>query len=158
MTPFLSWLKNAYQESTRKRVERFAVMQGQHDGHALVAIIDMSLADYPERKAVPWFLGISVPLINPGQDGLPSKRDAAALNEWEDDIEKKVAKEGRSVFIGRATWNGSRELLFYIEKPQPLIGKLKELISAHSTRPFAFRCERDETWTNVAVYFEGPSK
>jgi hypothetical protein len=161
MATFLSKLAAIWQKSVSKAGNAdekgqpsFSVIQGEMDGHPLFAIIDMSLRNYKSKASLPWFLSISTPLINPTKDGLPTDKDSSALNEWEDLTASKIQAESRFVYVGHVTWNGSREALFYIEKQELVVNKLKKLADDHVTRPFAFRCEKDEKWDKVAIYFK----
>jgi hypothetical protein len=85
-------------------------------------------------------------------EGLPTNAEAAALNHWEDEIEGVVSAAVGFKYIGRVTWNGHRELLYQLSEPDAAASALQRLISAGSTRPFAFRCERDDSWNHVAGY------
>ena len=138
---------NASQKGT------FSVLGSEVDGRPLIAIIDMGLRNSPDRQHLPFFLSLSTPLISPTSDGLPTKNDADSLNTWEDAMEARLRPIGKFVFVGRVTWNGNRELLYYVNDPQPAVEVLKKLSDAHSTRPFAFRCNRDEKWDKANFWF-----
>src|SRR5437867_4455176 len=112
----------------------FCVLQSELDGRLLIAMIDMGLRGYREKSTVPWFLSLSTPLVNPTPDGLPTQRDSNNLNEWEDAVERELKGEGQFVFVGRVTWNGHRELLYYVDRPATSTRKLQRLIDARSTR------------------------
>jgi hypothetical protein len=127
----------------------FSVAQGEVDGHRLIVIIDTKLRDVTARQRLPFFLGLSSPLIGPNSEGLPSRSDASGLNEWEDAVEARLRSATRVAFVGRVKWNGNRELLYYVDTPKPAVEILQTLENAHSTRPFAFVCERDERWTKA---------
>lgn len=127
----------------------FSVFKGDVNGHPMFAMIDMGLRNSPERQGLPVFLSISTPLINPTSDGLPTGSDADNLNGWEDAVDARLQSAGKHVFVGRATWNGHRELLYYLKDQQTAIEALNALSDAHSTRPFAFICERDEKWVKA---------
>jgi hypothetical protein len=124
----------------------FSVLQGNVDGHPMFAMIDMGLRNSPERQALPFFLSISTSLTNPTSDGLPTRSDADNLNGWEDAVDAGLQSAGKHAFVGRVTWNGHRELLYYLKDQQTAIEALKALSEAHSTRPFSFTSERDERW------------
>lgn len=115
-------------------------------------MIASDLKNYPPKTKFPWFLSVSTPLIGPTADGLPQGKDFEALNAWEDEIETRIAKLGRYFYVGHVTWNGSREELFYLEKPEPIVSALKKIRNSHSTRPFDFHCEKDEGWKKVSRY------
>ena len=127
----------------------FSVLQGNVDGHPMFATIDTGLRNSTERQYLPYFFSISTPLISPTNDGLPSGNDADNLNSWEDAVDARLRSAGRLAFIGRVTWNGHRELLYYLATQQPAIDNLKTLAESHSTRPLAFTSERDEQWAKA---------
>jgi hypothetical protein len=76
----------------RKSGEQFSVFQSEMDGRPLIATIDVGLRGFESKAAVPWFLSLSTPLIEPSKDGLPTTEDSIALNEWEDLVEKRIAR------------------------------------------------------------------
>ena len=143
----------APQKPSEKDKRQFLLIKGEKDGHPLFAIIVSDLTKHPPKSKFPWFLSLSTPLIGPTADGLPQGEDFDALNAWEDDMEAQVAKLGKYFYVGHVNWNGSREALFYLEKPEPIVTALTKVRDSHSTRRFDFRCEKDEGWNKVSRYF-----
>lgn len=129
--------------------KEFSVLEGDLDGHRVVAIIREGLRS---RKDTPWFLGFSTPLSNPTAEGLPTAQEAEDLNRWEDLLERNITSRCTSVFVGRVTWKGYRELLYYIDEPTHVVQEIEQLRNAHKLRPFAYRYECDPQWSNVAIY------
>jgi hypothetical protein len=142
-------MRNRQKQGSVASQGTFSVLQGDVDGHPMFATIDTGLRNSTERQYLPFFFSISTPLINPNNDGLPSGNDADNLNSWEDAVEARLRSAGRLAFVGRVTWNGHRELLYYLATQQPAIDDLKTLAESHSTRPFAFTSEHDEKWTKA---------
>jgi hypothetical protein len=124
----------------------FSVIQGEIDGRPLVAVIDMGLRELPARQGLSFFLALSASLINPTSEGPPTRNDIDNLNAWEGVVEARLQAVTKLVFVGRVTWNGRRELLYYVGNAQPTVEALKAI---SGTRPFAFTCERDESWAKV---------
>jgi uncharacterized protein DUF695 len=160
MPEFFSHLTALWRKSTSRTVssrrkcdEKFSVFQSEMDGRPLIATVDIALHGYKSKAALPWFLGLSTPLINPTADGLPTPGDSIALDEWEALVEKRINPGCQFVYVGHVTWNGSREVLYYIDRVEPAASLLKKLSDDQATRSFAFRCERDEAWDNVSIYF-----
>jgi hypothetical protein len=133
---------------------QFSLIKGEQDGHPMLAIIASDLKKYPSKSKYRWFLSLSVPLIDPTTDGLPNVKDLDALNAWEDEIEARIAKQGKYFYFGHVTRNGSREVLFYLEKPDPVLSELQKIRESNSTRPFAVVCEKDEHWKKVDDYVQ----
>jgi hypothetical protein len=147
----LAW-RSKYKTSQDKRTNvvseggTFSVMQGEVDGRPLVAMIDMGLRDLPDKQALPFFLSLSTSLMNPTNEGLPIQSDADNLNRWEEVVESQLRPVTKLAFVGRVTWNGHRELLYYVASQQPTIEALKAL---SGPRPFSFKCDRDKKWVNA---------
>ncbi len=123
--------------------DNFSVLQRKVDGLPLVAIVDMGLRELPDKQAVPFFLSLSTSLISPTSEGLPTRSDADNLNAWEEVVETRLQSTTIFVFVGRVTWNGHRELTYYVGNQQSTVEALQSL---SGTRPFAFICEHDEKW------------
>jgi hypothetical protein len=139
--------------STGSQGGTFSVLRGEADGHPMIAMIDMGLRNSPDIQQLPFFLSLSTPLISPSSEGLPARSDADSLNAWEDAVDARLRPIGKFAFVGRVTWNGNRELLYYVKDQQTAAEALKKLSEAHSTRPFAFRCNRDEKWDKANFCF-----
>ncbi len=106
-------------------------------------MIDMGLRESPDRNVLSFFLSLSTTLANPTSEGLPARSDVENLNAWEEVVETRLRAVTKFVFVGRVSWNGHRELLYYVARHQTTVEALKAL---SGTRPFAFTCERDEIW------------
>lgn len=132
----------------------FSVLQGEKDGHPLFAMVDSSLHNKKARSGFPWFLSISTPLKGPTKDGLTTDQEASELNDWEDLLEKNYLADCRFVFVGRVTWNGTRQLLYYLDKPDCAEPKLKKFAHDYPKRVFDFQCQPDEQWERVSSYLE----
>jgi hypothetical protein len=138
----------------KSQLGTFSILQGNIDGRPMFATIDMGLRNSPERQVLPFFLSISTPLVDPTADGLPTRSDADNLNAWEEVVEASLRPAGKFVFVGRVSWNGHRELLYYLSSEHPAVDALQTLLDGHSTRSFAFRCERDEKWTKADLWLK----
>jgi hypothetical protein len=134
--------------------EKFAVLKLEMDGLPLIANINADLPSPGVQRAHAWFLSLSSPLLNPTSEGLPSRSEADDLNSWEDTVEAEIASAASSIFGGRVTWNGHRELLYYLNHPERAVVALQVLIDSRRTRPFAFRCEQDLEWRNIKFYLQ----
>jgi len=114
-------------------------------------MIDMGLRKLPARQGLSFFVGLSTSLINPTSEGLPTRSDTDNLNAWEGAVEARLQAVTQFVFVGRVTWNGHREVLYYVRDEQPTVEALNAIFG---TRPFAFTCERDENWAKVDYWLK----
>ncbi len=134
--------------------ESFSIYKGEMNGRPVFAMVDTRYKDFKEKKFYPWFLSISTSLENPTQEGLTTNEEAEVLNDFEDNLLLEIKDVVPFCFLGRATWNGYREIFLYVKEPEVLSKKLQEIIDSKKYRGFAFRCERDDDWNKVQIYFE----
>ena len=134
------------------RDDTFSVMEGQCEGYPIVATIRSRLQDYKGKGKTRWFFGFSTPLSNTTPEGLPTTKEADELNRWEDVIDQQMGLQSECVFVGRVTWKGNRELLYYVDKPESAAREIKKLINAGTIRTFSFRYEEDPDWAHVNIY------
>lgn len=133
---------------------RFAILQTEKDGHLVIATIDSSFRDKKTQAGFPWFLKISTKFRNPTEDGLATDEEATELNHWEDTIEQKYLNACHFRYVGRLTWNGTRELLIYADAVDCATTKLKTFAKESPKRAFTFAFQRDDNWANVSNYLE----
>ena len=134
-------------------MERFAVCEWVVDGCRLVANINVALREYSGKAETPWFLSLSTSVLST-PEGLIARGGSGELNQWEDLIEGEIGAACRFIFVGRVTWKGNRELLYYIDTPELIAAVLQGLITKRAVRQFAFRCEYDPKWEKVGIYFK----
>ena len=130
----------------------FTVVQGWKDGHVVFATIDTATPSPEVKAAHPWLLTFSTPVKNPTEAGLPKDDEMAALNDWEDALEKELPAACKFIYFGRVTWNSKRDLLYYVDTPDTVEAKLKPFIDDPRTRAFTITSERDEKWEQTAFY------
>lgn len=130
----------------------FAIFEGKQDGHRLVVTLDTSLSHFGDKSEFPYFLVVHTELANPTVEGLTTKAEADELNAWEEVVDGRLKAATKTVFVGRVTWNGRRELLYYVKSDRLAKETLTKLSSAKSARSFSFSCERDDGWKKVESY------
>ena len=133
---------------------RFAILQTEKDGRVLIATIDSTFRDKKAQAGFPWFLSITTKIGNPTEDGLATDEEAAGLNHWEDTIEQKYLNACHFRYVGRTTWNGTRQLLIYTDGAGCATTKLKKFATDSPKRAFTFEFHRDDNWENVSKYLE----
>jgi len=134
--------------------EEFSLLELTDENQLFIALINMAYKGYRYKAKYPWFLSISIPLINPSENGLPNKNDSRDLDKFEDSITEKLFSTGNSQYIGRITGEGYRELLYYLDMPQEKVRLLDKIIESNESRSFAYRCEKDFEWKFVNIYLK----
>lgn len=132
--------------------EQFGLLETEMNGRKLIANIDLSLRTFRDKRSLPWLLSLSTSLKDADEEGLPTTVEADALNAWEDQVEQVISSAVNFKYVGRVTWNGHRELLYHLKEPEAAAAALQRLIDGRTSRPFAFRCQRDESWSQVSSY------
>ena len=134
--------------------ESFSILEGTIDSRPFIAMINAALRGFRGKKTLPFFLSIGTAVENPTSNGLPTSTEADDLNKWEEGVEARLIGAGRFVFVGRVTWNGQRELLYYVERKEPFTAALKAFSVQQSARPFNFSCEEDSGWDRAAFWLD----
>jgi len=135
--------------------KKFHVLRGKKAGLPAFVMIDTTYGNYLHKEKYPWYLCIKMPMEELTDQRLPTDRESDALNSLEDSIQRTLDSITKVCFIGRITWNGYRELLFYLDTPKEADKALQELAEDESTsRKFEHRIKKDETWSSVSEYLK----
>lgn len=152
---------NIFSIFTKKKInkgenpeEAFSLLKLTNENNLFFALINMAYKGYIYKFKYPWFLSISVPLINPGENGIPNPNDSKALDKFEDSLNKRLIETCAYQYVGRITGDGYRELLYYLNTPQETVTLLNKIIESNESRAFAYRCEKDDNWNFVNVYLK----
>jgi hypothetical protein len=79
--------------------------------------------------------------------------ESQALDAWENELQDRIVTlDVKAIFVGRVTWNGQRELLYYVDKSEPVTEALEQTGDHGTARPFSFETKFDENWDEVGVY------
>lgn len=126
--------------------------EGELDGLPTEMIVNTALKDYAEREDFPFHVWVSIGFQANGS-GLPTDKEARGLETVEDAVLAAVRKAGAGHFIGRTTWNGTREFNFYVEDPEAADERL-ETLGAGQARPFVYEICEDPAWQRVDFFFD----
>ena len=113
----------------------------------------MSYDKYPNKKYFPWFVQVTLELVDFDEQKMPTVAESNVLNDLEDKMENFIAEKHKTHFIGRITEDGFRILFFYIDTPrfnQEVTSKFFDQIQA--IRKVNFNMEKDPTWNNVSAF------
>jgi hypothetical protein len=133
--------------------ESFSVMRATLEGRTLFASINMAYKSFSARAAFPWHLNVLVPLADPTTDGLTTNEEASELNGLEDQIAAQLAQVCKCHYIGRITWAGTRQMLYYLDDPEPAARRLQEMMDSGLHKAFTFRCGKDSEWKSVSQFW-----
>ena len=116
-----------------------------------VSNINKSYDNYANKKYFPWWIQVTLELVDTDDRKMPTDNEAQVLNELEDKIEKFIKEKHKTHFIGRVTQNGFRDIIFYVDQPRfdqentnLFFDKVQE------QRRVNFNMEKDINWNNIS--------
>jgi hypothetical protein len=133
----------------------------RRDGLPEVIAINAGLLSFPHHLIFPWYLCITLEAQELIDNGMPSPRESELLFSMVDEL-SLVVMSGRTMtgsvnalFLARSTWNGKRELYYYIHDPEIVHGKLQQALSSRTwRREWGYRMECDQEWEKAAYIFQ----
>jgi hypothetical protein len=92
---------------------------------------------------------------------MPSPIESVLLFEMVDELSlvimsgKTMSGSVNALFLARSTWNGIRELYYYIHDPEIVHGKLQQALNSKTwCREWSYRMECDEEWEKASHIFQ----
>lgn len=133
---------------------KYSVVQGVKEGKPWFATIREDYQDFRGRPDIDWLLEIHVGIEGLGRP-LPSKDEAAVLNQFEDMLgETLKGTDANAFFIARTTWNGLRSIFYRISTPEVVSAELDLLIAQEKyPREFEYKISKDSDWKIMSKFF-----
>ncbi|NGZ88630.1 DUF695 domain-containing protein [Duganella aceris] len=133
----------------------------RRDGLPEVIAINEGLLSFPHHSIFPWYLCITLEAQYLIDNGMPSPRESELLFEMVDEL-SLVVMGGRTMsgsvnalFLARSTWNGKRELYYYVHDPKVVHGKLQQALNSKTWhREWSYRMEFDKEWEKATYIFQ----
>ena len=120
-------------------------------------MLDLGIADAVPVAERPWLISIRMPLERPRKDGLCDNDEAKSLGELEDALALELARACDAWFVGRMTWNGTRDLFYYARSPDGLEPALSAAFKGRAPRRLMTRTKQDPEWRHyLDVLYPGP--
>jgi regulator of RNase E activity RraB len=127
------------------------------DGRPCSTMLDLSLVSGAPDAERPWLVSIRIPLRDPRPDGLASNAEATSLGSLEDGLVRSIDASCGGVFVGRMTWNGVRDLFFYVKRTETLEQALGAGLTGTEPRRVMTRKQKDAEWRHyLDVLYPGP--
>lgn len=127
------------------------------DGKPCSTVLDLGLVNEAPIEAKPWMLSVRFPLSRPRVDGLTDNAEADELGKVEEALVRSLRTHCDAQFVGRMTWNGTRDLFFYAPRADALGVALGEALGPSPTRRVMSQVREDKEWQHyLEVLFPGP--
>ena len=109
---------------------RFKMLQATRRGKPAVLVINEDLRPAAEAARFPWLVTLSLPLRNPGANGLCDQGESDRLAALEESL-LGALDPAAFRYMGRMTWNGEREVWLYASDADSMAAVLRSGIAAH---------------------------
>jgi hypothetical protein len=119
---------------------------GRVDNLPASIFLDLDMRQQAGDPALPNMGYIRVYMISPRDDGLSSNEEAPRLGELEDALEATLCVEPSTIFVGRNTTDGFRDLIFYTKDALTWASRVDSAMSPHRDYKYDSGCRPDPEW------------
>ena len=132
--------------------ERYQIIEFRQKDLPGVGVINESLCNFEPKIVFSWHLSLMIDEIESLIDnGMPSVEERLVVDSFGESLDSVFKGDDQekpnALFLGRITWNGTRELIYRVFDPEPPHLYLKRVIE-ESTNPrgFDYRIDDDPEW------------
>lgn len=133
--------------------ECYSIIEFQQEDLPGVGVINTALRDFEPRVVFGWHLSLMLELDDLIENGMPSVEEREVVDRFGDSLDLAIkgrdSEKPNALFLGRITWNATRELIWRVFDPEPVNDHLQSIINQVgdvSPRPFDFRMDHDPDW------------
>ena len=139
--------------------EKPRIIDFVQDGFHGIAYINKSLIDFEPKEVFGWHLSIMFDLEETGDNGMPSIKERELLDEYGEKLDINIKGQDKekpnALFLGRITWNKTRELIWRVHDPEAINNYLQKIIVDDSSpRSFDYRIDPDVDWKLAEWHLE----
>ncbi|MES2276941.1 MAG: DUF695 domain-containing protein [Bacteroidota bacterium] len=102
-----------------------------------VAVINTGLRNFGQKTVFPWHLSLMIDFEDVIENGMPSQKERDIVDPFGDylnDLFKGAnVEKPNALFLGRITWNATKELIWRVYDPQLVEKELKRIIKGNSS-------------------------
>ena len=114
------------------------------------------IAPMKDKSNVVW---ISIKMNNPREDGLSSNEESNELYKIEDALVDKLKNKFKSIYVGRVTTTGNRDLYFYLSDTTLYDKVISDVMITFPKYHFDFGSKEDKTWSDYLDFlYPNPRK
>lgn len=113
--------------------------------------VDLGLQKVAPITNKPNVVWVSIKMNNPKEDGLSSQEESRVLGNIEDALVSKLISKHNSIYVGRLTSTGDRDLYFYFDDTTLYDKTISEVMVAYPKYQFTFGSKEDKKWSG---YFD----
>ena len=129
------------------------------DDLPVVIGLNRALYKFKYKKVFSWHLSVTVFYEECNNNGFPTKGELEAVSSLEDclidSIETHDDGKPNALFLGRVTWDKTREYIYRVYNPEIVNKNLQGIIDdGKYSRDFNFKMEHDKGWVLDKWYFD----
>lgn len=113
--------------------------------------VDLGLYNVAPITDKPNVVWVSIKMNNPREDGLSSNEESQLLIKIEDDLVENISSKHNSIYVGRLTSAGERDLYFYLGDTILYDKTISEVMVAYPKYQFDLGIKEDKEWS---IYFD----
>jgi uncharacterized protein (TIGR01619 family) len=113
--------------------------------------VDLGLHKVAPMADKPNVVWVSIKMNNPREDGLSSQEESELLRNIEDALVDKITFKHNSIYVGRLTSAGDRDLYFYFGDTTLYDKTISEVMRTYPKYQFDFGTKEDKEWSG---YFD----
>lgn len=114
---------------------------------------------FEPKEVFSWHCSVMIHFNDLVENGMPSVSDRTKAEEFEgwldEEIKGHCKEKPNALFLGRITWNKTRELIWRIYKPDIVNSMLNDVIEKKEyDLPFDYRIDQDLEWKLTKWHLE----
>jgi Family of unknown function (DUF695) len=125
----------------------WSVARADHDGKPMIVRLNDGLRDIAGHKRYPTQAGIAIQCNSPDEHGLPSPRDTAALDAFEDQFEQLFCEGQAALFAAVISTNGMREFVLYVSDESRFREQFRRWAESPKSHRIQMILRRDASWS-----------
>lgn len=140
--------------------EKYSIVEFKRDNLPAIAVINAAIKDFEPKIIFGWHLSVILDFDEIVENGMPSKKEQVIVDSFGDNLNLLIKGEDKAkpnaLFVGRITWNKTRQFIWRVHNPEIANKTLKQIIDSKDyPRHFDFRMESDQTWKFAIGYLKG---
>jgi Family of unknown function (DUF695) len=116
--------------------------------------VDLGLHKIAPMMDKPNVVWVSIKMNNPREDGLSSNKESNELYKIEDALVDKLKDKFKSIYVGRVTTTGNRDLYFYFGDTTLYDKVISDVMITFPKYHFDFGSKEDKTWSGYLEVFK----
>jgi len=131
--------------------EEYQIIEFKQEGLPGIGVINLALIKFEPKAVFSWHCSIMIEFENFIENGMPTNEDILKAEKLEDYLDANIKGENKekpnALFLGRITWNKTRELIWRVFKPELTNDFLSKIIEEENHLfQFDFKIEIDTVW------------